>query len=92
MLSANTIKRQVKGSSNSEQLWGVMEYPVWARPCANGSPIIQVTTTLGSVTIVSPHFTALENLRTKGHTGSRRIGVQLCFDYRGQALFAKQLE
>lgn len=59
MLSANTIKRQVKGSSNSEQLWGVMEYPVWARPCANGSPIIQVTTTLGSVTIVSPHFTAL---------------------------------
>lgn len=38
---------------------GVMEYPVRARPCANGSPITQVTITLGSVTIVSPHFTAL---------------------------------
>lgn len=71
---------------------GVMEYPVWARPCADGSPITQVTVILGSVTTVFPHFTALENLHTKGHTGSRRIGIQLYFDYRGQALFAKELE
>ena len=63
-----------------------------ARPCANGSPITQVTITFSSVTTVFLHFTALENLCPGGHTGSRRIGVQLYFDYRDQDLIVKELE